>query len=792
MFKITKKIEIILFLFPCLIILIAIEYIGRNGFKGLWVWSVINPLNFLVNYIVIISIYTILILMFGRNKVIYTLSSFLFNSIILVYALISRIKSDFVGLPLLPSDLILHSETDDIVNYIHISDYAFYILLICFIIFLMLFFQWFFFFRTNFKIRLVGGVIAGFCIFSIITNQSIKFFHINNVIWDQTENFKKNGLVLSAFMNVYKKKIPASPEYSKKTIENISKNIKVPSSSTIKPNIIIEMNEAFWDPTLLETVSFSKDPLPFFHSLQKQYTSGYLISPQFGGGTSNVEFEVLTGLSMRFLPTGSLAYVQYVNRPIDSLASILTRKGYISTAVHSYHNWFYKRNDVYKKIGFSKFESGEFFYNTEIKGPFISDDDVSKKIIEVTSKTKEPDFVYAISMQNHGPYQANRYPKNNISISGLTGNSKDILETYAQGVADADQSLQKLVDFYSKSQEPTIIVFFGDHLPVLGDNYRVYQESNFISRPTSWDYESNTRMHSVPIVVWSNLPIEKEKIKMDPSFLGAYILDITHQNDSELMQVISDLYEVSPVIPETKYYKDINYDEDNLKDYKSLQYDILFGSNYLYQSNHKNIVNESYTVGERTIITNIGPDEITAVHNDSWSGETAIFLQGDNFIPNSYIFIDNKKIKTSYGGKNLLTAIIPKELYREPGTLSFQVKTLDSHGTILTESNKVDVPIKNPDTRNITIESVNPDEIKAGVVFNPHNGDAALSVNGSGFSVDCVIYLNGNPLPTAVGGDNFLTAIVPAKYYNQSGTLQLVVRDAKGDRQSEQYLIAVN
>ena len=137
-----------------------------------------------------------------------------------------------------------------------------------------------------------------------------------------------------------------------------------------KPNVIFVMSEAFWDPTLLTNVTFSEDPVPTIHRLQKESSTGYLLSPQFGGGTSNVEFEVLTGNSMSFLPGGSIPYQQYISKPIPSLASYFADQGYKSMGIHSYEGWFWDRNKVYKELGFESFKSSEHFVNPGNEGLF--------------------------------------------------------------------------------------------------------------------------------------------------------------------------------------------------------------------------------------------------------------------------------------------------------------------------------------------------------------------------------------------------------------------------------------
>ncbi len=185
-----------------------------------------------------------------------------------------------------------------------------------------------------------------------------------NIGWDQAENYRTNGFALSTMLNAEQVIIEKPAGYDESSMRAIAKlaSAKEDTGQTkVKPNVIVVLSEAFWDPTILKDLSFDRDPIPFFHSLQQNYPGGWLLSPQFGGGTANVEFEVLTGLSTRFLPQGSIAYNQYITKGVDSMASILSRQGYTATAINPFHNWFFNSKNVYQNFGFSKFISGEFF-----------------------------------------------------------------------------------------------------------------------------------------------------------------------------------------------------------------------------------------------------------------------------------------------------------------------------------------------------------------------------------------------------------------------------------------------
>ncbi|PUA40004.1 cation tolerance protein CutA [Paenibacillus elgii] len=341
------------------------------------------------------------------------------------------------------------------------------------------------------------------------------------------------------------------------------------------PNIIILLSEAFWDITQIKSLQFSEDPAPMFHALQEKFTHGTLLSPMFGGGTANVELEVLTGHSMRFFPEDSTPYEQYIKQPTASLASLLAGQGYNTTAISPFYHWFFNSSEVYKHLGFSRFISLEYFNPDEYVGPYIGDHAVVRRIIEESERNPGPDFIFANTMENHYHYWPGKFKKNHIEVKSNMSNAvTGIAETYAQGLSGADRALQELIMHFSRVKEPTIIVFFGDHLPSL-EKLLVYKESKYISGEDDPDFLE--KMHNTPVVVWSNyLPKEaKEELHMSPSFLGPYILNLAKRPGSPYTDFLSDLYRKMPVLPPKTYYEAMNIDVNLVQQYEDRQKAIL-------------------------------------------------------------------------------------------------------------------------------------------------------------------------------------------------------------------------
>ncbi|WP_243767363.1 LTA synthase family protein [Paenibacillus agricola] len=569
-------------------------------------WLLQNPMLFAMNAILDLLIFLLIYALAGALLPAVALTMLLLCTM----SLISYFKLKLIGEPFFPWDIFLNKESIDIVPLVANRSNLLPIGVIfgMFVVLVVLSFR-LPRLGLRLKTRAIVGLLAIYAVYAFGVNapwasRVMDRMGANEIVWNQSENYGNNGISLAFMMNVKNAIVQKPAGYDESMMEGIAgklkgqANIQTASANLdpfngVQPNVIFIMSEAFWDPTLLPNVTFSEDPLPTVHRLQQESTSGYLLSPQFGGGTSNVEYEVLTGHSMSFLPAGSVPYQQYLSKVTPSLAGYFQEKGYKSMAIHSYEGWFWNRENVYKEMGFESFKSKEQFSNPQYKGAFISDDEVANSIIEQVDNTDIPMFIYGVTMQNHGPYDDNRYESNPIQIEGdLTVEARNTLETYTQGIQDADASLQKLMDHFAETEEPTVIVFYGDHLPMLGYDYDVYTQTGFIQTAKSgqWSLDELKQMHSVPFVTWSNVDLPQEQLPvLSNSFLGAYMLK---QMGMELPETLAYNEELSRKMP--AMLRNLVVDADlnlttavpdalaaDVEQYRQLQYDSLFGKQYL-------------------------------------------------------------------------------------------------------------------------------------------------------------------------------------------------------------------
>ncbi|MEF3306100.1 LTA synthase family protein [Paenibacillus sp. GYB003] len=673
-------------------LVLLMEALSRNRTWGAMVWSVLNVPALLLNGAIIFGVWLLLTALTGRMR----LSYWIVSAIGFAFALVTGVKSKMLGIPLLPWDFVLTGEASDMVEYLkNIVTLQLFADLLVFVAV-----SWLLLYRTNhvvktirWKERVVLGLASVALVAAVYTDKPIPVksaFGISPIMYDQSANVDTNGWLLATVLNIGYMGVGKLEEYDQKAIEAIVSSKESPIGGAgftegVKPNIIVVLSESLWDPTQLQTVKFNRDPMPFLHELQQKTASGTLLSPQFGGGTANVEFEVLTGNSMRFFPQGTIPYNQYVTHEIDSLASIAARQGYYSTAISPFHRWYFNADKVYQNFGFAQYIPIEFF-DPVYEGPYIADSEVAKLIIEQTGKTKERDFVFANTMENHFHYYPGKFEENPFKAEGdIPVDTKGMLETYAKGAYDADRMLRTLVEHYKNVDEPTIIAFFGDHLPYLGDDYKAYKDAKWISGENDPDFLD--KMYRTPVVVWNNyLPEQKETLDMSPSFLGPYVLDKAKVTGSYYTDFLRELSKRTPIVP--PYTDEMKKNGGDLKRYELLQYDIMFGERHAYGELKNKIVNPNYFLG-------FGPMTIERVAPETFKSgtETVVSVSGKNFPALGKLYANGKALETKRETNGELTAKIPADLLKQ-AVCDLQVKVLDSKDIVVAESNVKTVQVQ--------------------------------------------------------------------------------------------------
>ena len=485
-------------------ILAEILFSGDSIFKFGWLSS---PISFF--YIISILFFTYLLILSASNSANIARIGIIFA--LLSFSLISKIKFYYRASPLFFSDIKLLKELNKISSNINYS-FAFkaivaYIIISAILIYITLKFK-----RKHLSLsgnmRLFFSIISVFFILLLTKYDTLALSKIDC-----------NSSYLTGFIS----SIPIFPE-DHVCIEKINFSCKeniettTPSETSIsctsnKPNIIVIMSEAFLDIERDNTNLYSEDIYKNFNAIRNQSKYGYLESPEFGGGTSNCEFEMLTGIPVHVFPNGEMIYEEEIKSNTPSLATALKKNGYSTLAIHPYEKWFWNRSNVYPLLGFDDFISIDKMENPDQLGYYVSDSYAFDVIKENIISTEEPLFTFLVTIQNHGPYNDDRYGDESLEINiPVSSKEKQILNTYGLGIKHSDEALGDLVEFLQNNEEDSVLMFFGDHLPMLDEEQHLYDVLGF---KESIEHPNKTyrKMYSVPFFIW-------EKNKCESEYLG--------------------------------------------------------------------------------------------------------------------------------------------------------------------------------------------------------------------------------------------------------------------------------
>ena len=342
--------------------------------------------------------------------------------------------------------------------------------------------------------------------------------------FNQHWSYKENGFVYTFISNMYHAKVQEPEDYSRDYIQEITAGY-ASAEGSVEPNVIVVMSEAFSDIWNARKLTFDEAVAPNFAALAEQFLSGKCMTSEYGGNTSNCEFEVLTGYSTYLVPNGTVLYMSYLNQKTDSYVSFLRSKDYYTVALHPYQRSFFSREKAYELLGFDDFYSEEHFEGAQRlrDAQWISDDAVADRIIaefEKNEPTGRGFFCHTVTMLNHTSYYRSDWSdEERIGMKAdceLTETEYQVLASYATGLQYADAMLGKLVDYFSRIEEPTVILFFGDHQPSLGTNgYDLMQRIGYVEDNSS--DAGRAALQSTPYLIWNNFEERPTAAKMDMS-----------------------------------------------------------------------------------------------------------------------------------------------------------------------------------------------------------------------------------------------------------------------------------
>ena len=322
-------------------------------------------------------------------------------------------------------------------------------------------------------------------------------------------------------------------------------------------NIIFLQLESFFDPTTVNFLDFSEDPIPYFRQLMEEYSSGYFRVPSVGAGTANTEFEAITGMSMRYFGPGEYPYKTVLQeKTCESIPYILKDLGYDTHAIHNHEASFYSRDTVYSMLGFDSFTSKEYMPDVSDTTPtgWVKDYVLTDEILKCLDSSDNPDYIYAVSVQGHGDY-SNEPVLSDPEITVTGAENREInnyaWEYYVNQIHEMDEFIHELTEALAEYPEPVVLVMYGDHLPTLG-----LENSNL----------SNRYLFQTEYVIWDNMGLEKQDENLAAYQIGAEVLDRLGIHDGNII----------------RYHQTRRSTRNYQTDLETLQYDILYGEQYVY------------------------------------------------------------------------------------------------------------------------------------------------------------------------------------------------------------------
>lgn len=466
------------------------------------------------------------------------------------------------------------------------------------------------------------GIIALTGLFTFLgINAGIRIGSLETKFGELSESYLKNGFVYCFASSLVDTGVDKPSDYSKESIETLISNEPITPDSTAKaintgtraftaPNVIILQLESFFDVYRLADTVFSEDPIPTFHKLMEEFPSGALTVPIIGAGTVNTEFEILTGMNMDDFGAGEYPFKSLLKETsCESIAYNLKPHGYATHAIHNHTGGFYSRNVVYGNLGIDTYTSVEYMNPIETTPmSWCKDDILIGEIAKCLDDTTEQDFICTISVQGHGSYPADVDYEPQISVEACY--NQDILSSfqyYVNQVHEMDIFIANLIDYINSRDEDTVLIMYGDHLPSLN-----ITDDNLL----------NGDSYTTEYVVWSNFGLDIAGDDLEAYQLSSKVLTALNIYDGVI----------------NSYHRNNSGTENYLAGLQALEYDILYGSKFVYGGENPYIAS--------TVQMGIDAIEITGVAYDASTGYVTV--TGNNFTKYSKVFVNGDVFETIF------------------------------------------------------------------------------------------------------------------------------------------------
>ena len=469
-------------------------------------------------------------------------------------------------------------------------------------------------FRYDLLLVVVG--IAAFVAFVGITQLALEKRVLSNYFGNIAFAYEDYGYPYCLGVTIFNTGISCPRDYSEEEIERIEKtedNLPATNEKN-QPNILFLQLESFFDPTLVNYLKISEDPIPTFRKLMKEYSSGYYKVPAVGAGTANTEFESITGMSLHYFGPGEYPYKSILKETTcESAPYVLKNLGYSTHAVHNNEANFYGRRSIFPNLGFDTFTSAEYMAEENDKNPlgWTKDEVLTDEIIKCLDSTEGPDYVYTISTQGHGAYPEEQLIDDpEITVTGAaTEAQNNQWEYYCNEIHEMDNFVKELTDALADYPEDVILVMYGDHLPTMG---------------LTVEDLKNKYLFQTEYVMWDNFGMEKKKVNLSAYQMAAEVMDRAGIHEGTIF----------------RYHQARRNTRNYQVDLETLQYDLLYGEKYAYKDKELTFERTKMRMG----IYDVSLDSMDLISDIDFTYR----LKGTNFTPSSQVKLNGEWIDTVY------------------------------------------------------------------------------------------------------------------------------------------------
>lgn len=478
------------------------------------------------------------------------------------------------------------------------------------------------------------------------------------------QGYLDNGYAYGFAMSVVGRGMNEPSGYSEKAVDDIIKDTEKGDSTlgSVKPNIIVVLLESCFDIDEYPALSYNEDPIPYFHELEKKYSTGHLTVPVVGAGTCNTEFEILTGMSCKFFGPGEYPQKTVLKkRDCESTADVIKKLGYGTHVVHNNGGNFYSRANAFSQMGFDTFTSKELLDITDYTplNTWPTDDILVGATKDALDSTNTPDFCYTITVGTHGDYPTEKVienPKIKVKVKGVDQGRQNQWEYYCNMLNNMDRFLKEYTDMLEKRGEPTLLICFGDHLPTMGlQNSDVKQKD----------------IYQTKYITWNNFGMKKQDQDLTAYQLVSEYFDRLGIHGGTMVDYNQTMTERGVSGKSQKY----------LKNLQMLQYDLLYGDRYAYHGV------DMYPASD--LVMGINP----VVIDNVYYYDNRLHIYGENFTPWSKVFVNGEKVNTTYESGQVLS-ISAKDV--TDGSY-LVVNQMGSNNTIFRSSNEYELKLPNTD-----------------------------------------------------------------------------------------------